>query len=486
VQAITFAAPIRSIVEDRRQLETLTDKRADATHTLGAALDRDSQREVEARLAQRLREAKAAWEIEHENILAQIRQARHDRARVEFEDLEENRNVGEVKLKRRNWRRFLQVSVFLAIVAVVSLVTWYVSSMNLSVFSSHDIKTDMEKEQLAYYRILVTSSVVVMIASLAAEGAAACFIFFPQAFTFNADWLDIREPVSSLAQVDRNARRFLLRQLPDRPTFWWQPNVTPDSPAPAKAEPGSPPAASDSQAIPGERLGPAGDLLHDFNPYVRYAAALGYGDRGVPAEDSPGHDPDKLLDVLKSESTAVVRRALAAAVGRVCNLSTVEIDSLTREVRETAYLVEAAASRRRNLASIGREMEIVLKLTNAGDRTGLDERDCRRIIEKFIPDYVKAKRLTEAFYLDSMPSDLAFLADLAEPWLRSALTAFSFKDGGLGTFDSLRAIGLIDEFYLLFCQARFYKGRDLLLLPSQSAPTTSNSGDNVGPALPSS
>jgi hypothetical protein len=96
--------------------------------------------------------------------------------------------------------------------------------------------------------------------------------------------------------------------------------------------------------------------------------------------------------------------------------------------------------------------------------------DVRRVLELLLESGRVVDELMDYYLTGREPRTWTFLEDLPESRLVAAIRAMCpDAERGLGTFDRLLSIGLIDELYLLLRQVEFYKGSDLLQLSPSGA-----------------
>jgi hypothetical protein len=252
------------------------------------------------------------------------------------------------------------------------------------------------------------------------------------------------------------------------------------------------------------------DLLHDPNPQYRYAAALlltewakrraltaeasSSGQLALPSPSSdeqqsqrngtsPWSDPfvRACLAAFRREQVAVVRRALATALGKATELSSLDKETDVSEIDDFVYWIEAAVGKEIQNLPNGPAKEVlplkyyitwpkpfrvVFELVRHAGLRSFDDA-LLRVMEMFIAHKDCAKHVRDAFRQGLERTQLSFLADLSDLELRQATQAFSpLVRGGLGTYDHLRVMDYIDLLFLFFCQARMYKDQGELLWAS--------------------
>jgi len=264
---------------------------------------------------------------------------------------------------------------------------------------------------------------------------------------------DLEGRVDRLAELDRRARQWLAQ---GRPPYE---RTTPLH------------VLLDLMGRPFRLGSPPGehDWLKAKNPHHRYALALYCAD---PLTNVPrGTD---LVDALRVEPVAIVRRALAVAIGRRTPLPGLAVvTELGHQIPEVVYLVASAGKRLdllgENRPSVGGTLELAHRVTLIEEQQDLGIRRSAvgALMVRLLGEGTPAKELAGAYETGQEPPDLSFLNDLPESRLRTAIKDASPEEsGGLGTFDHLKTIGRIDDLYLLLRQAQFYKERSMLLLPA--------------------
>ncbi len=204
------------------------------------------------------------------------------------------------------------------------------------------------------------------------------------------------------------------------------------------------------------------ELLHHPNPHFRYVGAL---------SAAQNHD---LKSELHSERSSFVRRAIAKIMARDSGLIKEGADrqwlgGLAESVPETAYLVEAIS---RSDASSLRQPWLPSALYTL---TFIAEGGTEHIFQGVLRSHKKGSAvisdLARAYEVGLDRYAPSSLTEITDFHLREVIKELSpFDEGGLGMFDELQSIRLIDQLYLFFRQLQFCIERDLI---SQPAPPNS-------------
>lgn len=227
-------------------------------------------------------------------------------------------------------------------------------------------------------------------------------------------------------------------------------------------------------------------LLCDQNPQVRYVGVLAA---------SQARDFNRMLTQFSSERSSIVRRLIAKQLAEKWDKKIVNLlDNFPEIVNipEVAYIVEESA--RRELIPERWMLDLPTPLITLSALSGkFSEKEKIQMIEdlssRSLPLSLALEialassresvrllfpifgHLAEAFKIGLDRWSLKFtengsrtpLYELSESRVTAAIKELSpFQEGGLGTYDELRNIHKIDQYYLFFCQFRFLMEQDLL------------------------
>ena len=207
-------------------------------------------------------------------------------------------------------------------------------------------------------------------------------------------------------------------------------------------------------------------LLSDVNPHLRYAATLPqdyYPRDAMTCED--------FTSALLIEGSSVVRRALASAIGTTWPTETqLPMKSFAADLPEIAYWVESVAMSLESESMINTNdwpihLQLVYELNRLAGEQGPNP--VETVASLLFSSRDAATQFAEAYNNDNILKDPTFLATASDIELREAVKLFSpFDQVGLGMLHRLKAIDKIDRWYLLFCQASWYKQWQNVLLLS--------------------
>ena len=209
-------------------------------------------------------------------------------------------------------------------------------------------------------------------------------------------------------------------------------------------------------------------LLRHPNPQFRYAGAL---------IAQPDQDLEILVSALGAERSSLVRRVLARRIAKSENLNRVlmQDQDMSDSVPEVAYIVEAAAQR--SLLPHNWEFLLphplrMLAVIAGAEPTINDDNLALELAATVQGNYPTAtatvKALAEAFDAGVDRASSLALSEVSVTQIHEAIQELSpFEGRGLGTFDELRTINKIDQFYLFFRQVSFFMERGLFATPSE-------------------
>jgi hypothetical protein len=242
---------------------------------------------------------------------------------------------------------------------------------------------------------------------------------------------EIAAPVNSKRELERLANQYVRQRKPlmkrrlillmnPLPRYWWQ-------------------------------------LLQDPNPQYRYV--------GVIAAERDWHNTP-FIEMLKSERSTIVRRAIAQRL-RAKDLDPQTLVELSSDfVPELAYMIEAAARNQEDppLPNVlPKPLNVLAAYYGTVSWSSYRSLAVELAASESVRGSIGYGQLSGLFRSGLDRGDLSSLPDIPETEVRSSLRELSpFDEGGLGTFDELKAINQIDQFYLFFRQLLFFIERDLL------------------------
>lgn len=404
----------------RRRFEDLVISSKQEVASLQTNVAQYAQQSARERFEDRRAEVRQAWSQKRQNLEAAIRDARKERRRRDLEDLERL----QVQAERSRRERHRGFAILYGVIAIISLVAAF-GSLSLGSVEIFMYLTRVGLFALAALTVAVCSALAAALTYMDVRGA----FLVPPALR------ELAGPVGSLEELDRLAR---------------SPEI--------------------------KRRGTE-TLLRHPNPHYRYAGA-------VNAE--PETFAKWLVDALLAERSAVVRRALAQQMMKHPDphYLTRTIERLTSAPADTAYLVEAAASRgpleQALLRNLPAPLTTLAVLAGADPSVGFQgKRDSLAV--QLVSEHRLSRHdagspenvLAEAYRSGLDRYTHAALAAFPEYQVRAAIAEISpFDEGGLGTYDSLRSIDAIDQLFLFFHQLLFYRDRDVLAGPEEAMPKT--------------
>jgi hypothetical protein len=416
------------LLELRQTLADVVEAREAETKTLDARLRELLERQAAAQLGDRLQAAMPAWIEERRSIDERVRAVRAERRDRDLEELARLTARAERERRRRN--RLLAVAVASPplIGFIVAVANYIVHNQTYSSeFGSSIPITDINLTAVVigcYLSLVLAAGLVALFVNVIGSVEALLSEFVgigPRS------WRELREPVGSLAELDRLGRG----------------------------------AAEDAGRFRrGHRF-----LLNHQNPQFRYAAAL----------VSPGKTVvETYWRALVGERATIVRRKLTRRIGSMDDRPRLE-----RVVgfAEKAHLVEAATVAMpvdlsfvprilRDTPAVRERLSLVVAFASGmrivDVQPGLigDLATSLRSLDLPSP---RASSLARAFQDGLERGASPALAEIPVEKIRHALQALSpFDDDGLGTVDDLACIDQIDRFHIFFQQLLFSAERDIL------------------------
>lgn len=421
----------------KQELQRLQASRDTEARLLDQKLEQLFQVQNLQRFNERRQAARDAWADERRKIEQQIQEARESRRQQEFNELERLREQAE-KTRSRNLR-------------TQAILTFLIGFIGLMFFFTQRFHLSYAQDSLLILGFSLIPALI-YISPLLLKG----FKIIESKMES-----DLLSPVVSLKELDQLARQYLI-----------------------KVKPGFRKSESDFLMKLQRSLVPllhfltppfigrytSRDLLEHTNPHLRYLGVLSI----APAYLSGLDDSIKrfLENALQAERSSFVRRALARKIARSPIFSGYLLEKMEDPkdaVAETAYIIEANPE----LLQPGSALRRHWKSLQTVDHAYRSHKAEFAVIE-LLPSQVSgevAQELAIAYNAGLDRHAPAALAEINEAVIRRIIKELSpFDEGGLGTYDELQCLNLVDRLYLFFRQFLFYLERDLISQPTSTSP----------------